>query len=151
MGLLQNPPPYALVTPEQVAMGPARAVEEVYLAQANKPKAVFVEGVDMWSDDASDMKRVGTVCSEMLKVAEHYNIAIIFSAGSPKRKVKEGYLAVRDRVIGSSAWGRKNSTIIEVVEEQDDKHNRIITVLSRTARAQVVTMQMKTAGWNPRR
>ncbi len=149
MGLLQNPPPYALVTPEQVAMGPARAVEEVYLAQANKPKAVFVEGVDMWSDDASDMKRVGTVCSEMLKVAEHYNIAIIFSAGSPKRKVKEGYLAVRDRVIGSSAWGRKTSTIIEVVEEQDDKHNRIITVLSRTARAQVVTMQMKNGRLEP--
>ena len=149
MGVLQNPPPHALLTPEQVALGPARAVEEIYLARAKKPKAVFVEGVDMWSDDASDMKRVGTLCSELLKVAEHYNLAVIFSAGSPKRKVKEGYLAVRDRVIGSSAWGRKTSTIIEVMEEHGPGNHRIITVLSRTARAQVVTMRMEKGRLKP--
>ncbi len=143
MGMLQNPPPFALVTPEQVAMGPAKAVEEIYLSRKDKPKVIFVEGVDMWSDDALDLKKVGTLCSELLKVAEFYNLAIIFSAGSPKRKAKEGYLAVRDRVIGSSAWGRKTSTLIEVVEEQDDDYHRIISVLSRTAKAQVVRMRME--------
>jgi hypothetical protein len=153
MGLLQTPPPYALVNPEQVAMGPAQAVEEIYLNSNSepegKPKAIFVEGVDMWSDDSTDMKKVGTLCSELLKVAEHYDLAIIFSAGSPKRKVKEGYLAVRDRVIGSSAWGRKTSTLVEVVEEQNEEHRRIVTVLSRTARAQVLTMTMRNGRLEP--
>ena len=149
MGLLENPPPYALVTPEQVNLGPAKAVEEIYLDRKDKPKVIFIEGVDMWSDDAMDMKRVGTLCSDLLKVAEFYNLAIIFSAGSPKRKVKEGYLAVRDRVIGSSAWGRKTSTLIEVVEEQDTDHNRIVSILSRTARAQVLTMSMRNGRLEP--
>jgi hypothetical protein len=142
MDLLENPPPYSLVTPEQSAMGPAKAVEEIYLSQVIKPRAVFVEGVDMWSDDACDLRKVGTLCSEMRRVAERYDLAFIFSAGSPKRRIKEGYTTPRDRVIGSSAWGRKTSTLVEVVEEPDGAHHRIVTVLSRTARPQVMTMAM---------
>lgn len=148
MGVLDNPPPYAPVSPQHVAKGPAYAVEEIYKDLNDKPKVVFVEGVDMWTEDASDLKKVGTLCSELLRVAERFNIAIIFSAGSTKRKVKEGYLAVRDRVIGSSAWGRKTSTLVEVVEEQDT-HLRVITILSRTAKPQVVTMRMEDGRLKP--
>jgi hypothetical protein len=32
MALLECPPPYALVTPEQVNLGPAKAVEEIYFS-----------------------------------------------------------------------------------------------------------------------
>jgi hypothetical protein len=40
------------------AKPPAQTIEEIYQSRDVKPEAMLVEGLDMWSEDAKDMKHV---------------------------------------------------------------------------------------------
>lgn len=47
--------------------------------------------------------------------AERQNCAVLLIAGSPKMKKGEEYLYGRERVVGSIAWGRYSSTVMNLI------------------------------------
>ena len=130
MGMLEDPPPYVVVDGSKP---PAQTIEEIYQARDVKPEAMLVEGLDMWSEDAKDMKHVSTLATAVRGVGEHFHISIIGTVGRPKMKPKEQYTAPPDRAFGSSAWARKADTIMDITMDQETQV-RYVQLLLRTGR-----------------
>ena len=115
LGMEKDPPPYKIVTPEQMNMEPAKALMDIWskIPLAERPDVLLVEGLDMWVEDAKDMKHVSTCATSVRLFAEQARVAIIATVGMPKMKPKERYTAPRDRAFGSSAWARKADTVVD--------------------------------------
>jgi len=141
LGLVGIPKEFHVVTEDERNLGPARAIEQIFLGREERPRVIFVEGVDLWLEDACDSKDVSNQIHRTRSVAEHYDLSMIVSLGAPKHKAKEGYVAARDRIIGSSTWGRVLSTLHEVKLEEDTAR-RPVTVLPRADKNQAVQMEM---------
>ncbi len=142
LGFLNGiPPNYHVVSEQERAMGPAAAIEQIYLRMGNEARVVYVEGVDLWLQDACNSKEVSAEVHRIRSVAEHYDLSVIVSLGAPKAKAKEGYVAARDRIIGTSTWARVLSTVMEVKEREAD-HRRLVSLLPRSDRPQAVQMDM---------
>lgn len=139
MGLLEDPPPYAVVDGSQ---SPAQTIEEIYLSREIKPQVMLVEGLDMWSEDAKDMRHVGTLATAIRSVGEHYHISLIGTVGQPKMKPKDQYTAPRDRAFGSSAWARKADTIMDITVDQETEI-RHVQLLLRTGRVQRMEFEFR--------
>jgi hypothetical protein len=111
---------------------------EIEFFKAGKPEVLFIEGVDMLSGDPSKPELVGPFLDALGDFAHHYHVAVIGSTGSPKMTAKNGYVSTRDKIIGSTMWGRKVETIIflnrESGKETDDI--TIMTILPRNAAAE---------------
>ncbi len=107
-----------------------------------RPAIVFVEGADMLVKDASKMEIVTAFMDGLQRIASHYHISIILSVGSPKQKVGENYVAKRDQVIGTIAWGRTAETIIvmQYLEGDDTDRRRSVSVLLRNSMAEKYKM-----------
>jgi hypothetical protein len=89
------------------------------------PACVFFEGADMILEDAAKMGLVAPFCRQLRKVAVHYHLAIVLSVGAPKTKSKDQYIARRDTLFGSGAWGRSTETVMTVTfPNGDDTSNR---------------------------
>ena len=91
---------------------------------AGLPEVVFVEGGDMLLSKSDAMANVTPFLTNLQRIAEHYHIAIVVSAGAPKAKAKEKHALVRDRVIGSQVWGRASETIVTVEPVGDGTGNK---------------------------
>jgi hypothetical protein len=141
LGLVGVPKEFHVVTEAERDMGPAKAIEQIFLSREERPRVVFVEGVDLWLEDACDSKDISNQIHQVRSVAEHYDLSLIVSLGAPKAKAKEGYVAARDRIIGSSTWGRVLSTLIEV-KLQEDTDRRLVSILPRADKNQTVQMEM---------
>ena len=70
------------------------------------------------------------------QLVHHYHIALIGSTGSPKQRVKDHYISLRDLVIGSTVWARKTETIVVMQREHGKETDEITiaTVLLRNNR-----------------
>jgi Bifunctional DNA primase/polymerase, N-terminal len=139
MGMLEDPPPYVVVDGSKP---PAQTIEEIYQSRDVKPEAMLVEGLDMWSEDAKDMKHVSTLATAVRSVGEHFHISIIGTVGQPKMKPKEQYTAPRDRAFGSSAWARKADTIMDITMDQETQI-RHVQLLLRTGKAQHMEFEFR--------
>jgi hypothetical protein len=102
------------------------------------PRIVFVEGLDFLVPNASDIECVPSFLKYLARIADWYNLALIGSVGSPKRKAGEGYVAKRDSLFGSMAWGRLSTTIvmIDFPDGDDMSDKRVLSVLPRNAKAE---------------
>lgn len=111
------------------------------------PQVVFVEGADFLCD-ATDKTESAQFLKLMAKVAGHFNLAMILSVGSPKRKIGEGYLAKRDALFGSMAWGRLTTTIalLEFADGDDMGSARVLFVLPRNEAPEKFNMRFSSVG-----
>jgi hypothetical protein len=105
----------------------AEEVQRAILLQPVKPALVFLEGIDL-QGDASDGKSVAGQLRLMQQVAEHHHIALVGTTGAPKFKPNEGYVGLRDRVIGSGNWARMSETII-VLQKEHHKETDVHTLM----------------------
>ena len=139
MGMLEDPPPYTIADDTKP---PADEINKAILSAKVKPQVVLVEGLDMWAEDAKDMKHVSTLATAVRSVAEHHHISLIATVGMPKMKAKEGYTAPRDRAFGSSAWARKADTVLDLTMDQETliRHAQL---LLRTGAAQKMEFRFK--------
>lgn len=117
-------------------------IERIENAEA-MPKVVFIEGGDMLAKDAADAVLVARFLKDLATIADYFNLSIICSVGTPKRKVGEGYTAKRDAIFGSQVWARMTSTIatLEYVDGDDTDDRRLLCVLSRNAKAEKFSMR----------
>jgi len=99
----------------------------------DQPDVVFLEGIDFWVRKNNDLDAVFRFVKTLEPVAEAWNVAIVASIGSPKVKAKDDYVLTRDKVLGTSAWGRTTHTIL-FVERLEASDTRKITILTRTGR-----------------
>ncbi len=95
-----------------------KAITEALEACDPMPQALFIEGIDLLEGDSGKGHNVESLLTRLHRIADHYHVAIIGSSlgGCPKMKPKDKYTSQRDRVIGSSVWGRKVETIITCSE-----------------------------------
>lgn len=102
------------------------------------PQLVFIEGIDLASEDANKMQAVSKLLKDLQRVAEHYHVAIVGSTGCPKKAPKDEYKSLRDTVFGSTAWARKVETIVAMQMENGKETDEVIvmTVMPRNARVE---------------
>jgi len=139
MGLLNDPPPYVLVDSEEL---PAKALKRIYEEREIKPEILFVEGIDLWCDDVCEAKQVKPMARAIREIAVHYHLSVIATLGQPKMKPKQCYANPRDRIIGSSVWGRLADTVMEVMVD-DATDLREVQLIPRTGKRQKLLMEFK--------
>jgi RecA-family ATPase len=98
-----------------------------------QPDLIFLEGIDFWVRKNNDLDAVFRFVKTLEPVAQAWNVAILASIGSPKIKAKDNYVLTRDKVLGTSAWGRTTHTIL-FVERLEASDSRKIAILTRTGR-----------------
>jgi hypothetical protein len=109
------------------------------------PLIVFIEGLDMLTRDASEMKVVTPFMHDVQKIAEHFDIALIGSMGAPKTKANEGYTAKRDQLFGSAVWSRMIETIVAVQYPggKDTADQREFTVMLRNGKPESLLLEFQ--------
>jgi hypothetical protein len=141
------------VTGNQQKAGPVAVMTE--LAEHNPgAEAWFIEGLDLWLKEASQMQEVSTVLDELQRLATRRNISVIASVGAPKQKTAENRdtesYRGRDTIFGSVAWGRKSETIVLITKTDNDPlHDdcpRQYSVLVRNGRSEHFWMAFKDGG-----
>jgi hypothetical protein len=122
-----------------------KAVAEAIETTVPMPQVVFIEGIDLLEGDSGKGQNVEALLSRLYRVADHYHVAIIGSTGCPKMKPKDTYTSQRDRVIGSSVWGRKVETIVTLQREHGHETDEItmMTVLPRNAKVEEFRLEFK--------
>jgi hypothetical protein len=138
MGMQPGDIPMRVVETKASVQGAALEVLNAIEAEyPNLPGAVFFEGADLVSQDATDMSTTAAFFSQLRRIAAHYNIAFIVSMGAAKSKPKEVAVLTRDRVFGSTASGRIGSTIATLTQESDGTTgNVLLTIQHRHAKAE---------------
>jgi len=106
------------------------------------PEIVLIEGVDFMVSEVSSIKSVSAFMVALDKVAKRYHIAVIGSLGSPKVKVGMGYIAKRDNLLGSAAWGRLCETIVNLQfpKSDDTSGRRELYVLLRNGKSEHLSL-----------
>jgi hypothetical protein len=106
---------------------------------------LFIEGLDLATEDAGKMEAVSRTLKSLLHVAQHFHVAIIGSVGCPKMKPKDRYASLRDTVFGSAAWARKVETImtLQKSEGHDTDEKTVLTVLQRNAKHETYTLKFE--------
>jgi len=107
------------------------------------PTVVLIEGVDMMVTKVSDIQCVTIFMDLLHAVAERFHIAIIGTLGSPKIKVGQGYAAKRDNMLGSSGWGRKCETYLNLQfpKSDDMDSRRLLFMLPRNGKSEKLTLE----------
>jgi primase/DNA polymerase family protein len=102
------------------------------------PQIVFVEGADMLVDDGNKKQFVVPSMNGLREIATHFHLALVASVGAPKSKPGEGYVAKRDNISGTEAWGRLAETvmILQYPQGKDTAFERDLSVLPRNAPAE---------------
>lgn len=103
-----------------------------------RPDLLVIEGIDVLISKIGDSHYVAPFLLALDDFAKHYNIAIVVTAGSPKEKINQGYALQRDKVLGSSIWGRLTETMMtfQFAQGDDMSDRRICCVLPRQAAAE---------------
>jgi len=114
-------------------------------SQGAMPEVIVVEGVDMLVSEVGEIKCITEFMVALDRVAKHFNIAVIGTLGSPKLKIKQGYSAKRDNLLGSQAWARLSETVVvlQFPEGDDIKGLRLLFALLRNAPAEKFTLGFK--------
>ncbi|MGB8801397.1 MAG: CHC2 zinc finger domain-containing protein [Candidatus Acidiferrales bacterium] len=116
------------------------------LEQCNPlPDILAVEGVDYMTSRVIDSKCVSEFMSALHAVAAHFNIAIIGTLGSPKIKIGQGYVSIRDNFLGSSAWARFSETMLNLQfpQHDDTQARRKLYVMMRHENAEKFTLEFQ--------
>jgi hypothetical protein len=107
------------------------------------PAVVLIEGVDMLVTKVNDIQCVTIFMDLLHEVAERFHLTIIGTLGSPKIKIGQGYAAKRDNMLGSSGWGRKCETYLNLQfpksDDMDDR--RLLFILPRNGKSEKVTLE----------
>lgn len=105
------------------------------------PEFVFVEGIDMLLSEMS-IKHTTYFTGLLEDIAQHFQIALIASVGSPKAKKEGGYPAGRDNILGSSGWGRTIDTLwwMQFTKDGDTSLQRTLTIYPRNAATRKFTL-----------
>jgi hypothetical protein len=114
-------------------------------SRTTMPDVLLLEGVDMMVSEVNDIKSVTIFMNLLNQVAKHYHIAIIGTLGSPKIKIGQGYVAKRDNLLGSSAWGRECEAILNLQfpKSDDTDGRRLMFVLLRNGPAEKFTLEFQ--------
>lgn len=113
-------------------------------AQEELPAVVFVEGADMLVEDASKPAIVTAFLDGLLRLAEHYGLAVILSVGAGKARPTEQYALQRDRVFGSIMWTRRADTVCVLsIDGDGTTPRRHLAVLHRNAAAETFTLEYR--------
>lgn len=133
--------PYRLLDREGKSL--AQAIADLLDTTDSTPAVVFIEGLDLATEDAGKMESVSRTLKDLLQVAQHYHVAIIGSVGCPKMKPKDRYASLRDTVFGSAAWARKVETIMTLQKQEgrDTDEKTVLTILPRNAKHEVYTLE----------
>lgn len=119
----------------------ADAIHAAVEAQDEMPAALFVEGADMLVDDPSKPAAVTVFLDRLLRLAEHYGLALILSLGAGKTKPKDSYALQRDRVFGSIMWTRRADTVcVLTIDGDGTTPRRHLAVLHRNAPAETFSL-----------
>ena len=96
---------------------------------------VIIEGADMKVPKGRiiDLAEVSSYADDLQRLAERLGIHMILTLGTGKMKPNEKYLSLRERIIGSSAWGRKLETIVYLEPDEHAEDLRQVTILTRNA------------------
>jgi len=107
------------------------------------PAIVLLEGVDMMVSKVNDIQYVTIFMDLLHEVAERFHIAIICTLGSPKIKIGQGYAAKRDNMLGSSGWGRKCETYLNLQfpKNDDTDTRRILFMIPRNGKSEKITLE----------
>jgi hypothetical protein len=106
------------------------------------PTIVFIEGIDMLLGEPGI--KAATYFSGLLEdIAQHFQMTLICSIGSPKTKEGQGYPAGRDNILGSSGWGRTIDTLwwMQFTKDGDTSPQRYLTIYPRNAGAKKFTLE----------
>lgn len=105
------------------------------------PKVVFIEGIDMLAG-GTDLKDTTYFTGLLEDIAQHFQIAVIVSAGSPKEKKNGGYPAGRDNILGSSGWGRTIDALwlFQFTKDGDTSVQRTLTIYPRNSATRRLTL-----------
>lgn len=96
---------------------------------------VIIEGADMKvpKGKINDLGEVSNYIDTLQRLAERMGLHLIVTLGTGKMKANERYLSLRERIIGSTAWGRKLETIVYIEPDENDENTRRLTILTRNA------------------
>lgn len=123
----------------------AQAVADILDTTDPTPAVVFIEGLDLATEDAGKMEAVSRTLKSLLHVAQYFHVAIIGSVGCPKMKPRDRYASLRDTVFGSAAWARKVETImtLQKSEGHDTDETTLLTVLPRNAKHEIYKLKFE--------
>ena len=127
-----------LRTPLVSAFDQSRTYEELTLPKPDQLRgyqlAIF-DGLDCLVPKLSDSREVGRLLFQCTKLAQKSNCTILAILGTAKVKEGEGYSHPRERIIGSTFWGRLSDDIILISSKDDPSEpmGRIISILPRNA------------------
>jgi hypothetical protein len=135
--------PYRLLDRKDKSL--SQAIADILDTTEPTPAVLFIEGLDLATEDAGKMEAVSRTLKSLQRVAQHYHVAIIGSVGCPKMKPKDRYVSLRDTVFGSAAWGRKVETImaLQKSEGRDTDEKTVLTILPRNAKHEVHTLKFE--------
>jgi hypothetical protein len=95
---------------------------------------VIIDGLDCLVPKLIDSREVGRLLFLCAKLAKAASVAILGVLGTAKVKDSDSYIHPRERIIGSSFWGRMSEDIILISPSQtDDPNLRLVTILPRNA------------------
>ena len=116
----------------------ATAFDELRLPKPSELKGhnlAIIDGIDCLVPKLTDSREVGRLLFQCSKLAQASDAALLCILGTAKVKEGEGYAHPRERIIGSSFWGRLSEDIvlISASEEREDQNARVASILPRNA------------------
>lgn|SRR5262245_39690899 len=125
----------ALDTPIVSLFDRARAFDDLTLPPPSELQGynlVIIDGIDCLIPKLTDSRDVGRMLVKCSKLAQAKQVAILGLLGTAKVKEGEGYAHPRERIIGSSYWGRLSEEIIIIDNgKSEDPAMRQATILRR--------------------
>lgn len=112
----------------------------------SKDVRVFVvEGIDMNIPKFGDAGDIKKYLAELQAFCEQHTLWIIGTMGSPKAKPGEQYAAPRERLLGTTVWGRMIETIvfIQPQEAEDPDTIRELHLLPRDGKSEKYEFQFE--------
>ena len=122
------------LSPKEQASTPAHVLKQ-YAQKFPNVRLWAIEGLDMWAEKGNEMKIVSAELDALERAAKRHGIVVYATMGSPKMRGKDQYEG-RDKLFGSSAYGRKAETIFlfDSFPEKENQRFKKCRVLVRNGR-----------------
>jgi hypothetical protein len=136
MGLRQGAINFYRPSKEEAKKEVADFLPELFYRPENRRVGVvIIEGADMKVPRGKiiDLAEVSSYANDLQFFAERLGMHIILTLGAAKMRANDRYSSPRERIIGSTAWGRKLETIVYLEPDQKSDNIRQLTILTRNA------------------
>ena len=95
MGIASDAFPTRILTPEQTAQHPAKALADIW-TQRQGARIILIEGLDIWAaGDIKNMSAISALLTPLQEFAQQKHVAVLATLGSPKLKKGEEYHVTR--------------------------------------------------------